>query len=462
MAFKKLHKNGGYKPEDLQTVKEYKDLVKKTYDVFNYAISDNDMPEDMSRALQSDAFLFGGLKANAQLFEASQLLLNSDGTLKPFKELSNQFEKLNVQYNQNYLEAEYQFAVTSSQMAAQWLEFGTEDRYNLQYRTAKDERVRASHQKLADITLPKTDAFWISYYPPNGWNCRCTVAEVLKDKYDKSDSADSIAKGEAATTEIGKNGKNRLEMFRFNPGMQKIVFPPKHTYSKVKGAGTVKGKSKSPRVVDLNDLIKGDLPTNKEVKDILLKYAELNPEDFRNGLDDVRFSKSTSYMMQHSMSYSPSTRQWVGGSRITLSTHTFNTIGFNPAEEFRSGLAAIKKGEKLTFKQEYSFESMWHEILHAKTKTAPSKLAAVGTKSMETVNQFCARHTYNQFIERLGGKAYHQAEILDRGYGYSSWITEFRDKLKANGIEEKTALEKLFPELMKDYGSLGQKIKELF
>lgn len=238
-AFKQLHKKGSYSPEDLQNEKAYQDLIKKTFDVFDFAITDNDMPEQMTNALREDAYLFGSLKANAQLFEASKLLLDNDGKLKPFSELSKEFDRLNVSYNKNYLEAEYEFAVASSQMAAKWSELGTSDRYNLQYRTAKDERVRASHQALADITLPKEDPFWSSYYPPNGWRCRCTSVEVLKSKYETSDSDNSISAGEKATVEIGKDGKNRLEIFRFNAGQKRVVFPPTHPYNKVKGAKQV-------------------------------------------------------------------------------------------------------------------------------------------------------------------------------------------------------------------------------
>lgn len=231
-AFKRLHEIGSYKPQDLKTEKSYQDLINKTFDVFNFAITDNDMPNDMRTALQSDAFLFGGLKTHAQLFEASKLLLDNNGNLKPFNQLSNEFDKLNSTYNKNYLSAEYEFAVGSSQMAAKWSEFSDNDRYELQYRTAGDNRVRDEHAKLNGITLPKSDPFWSSYTPPNGWNCRCTTVEVLKGKYEGDaylkDSEKAIKAGEAATTQIGKDGKNRLEIFRFNPGADKKLFPPKH------------------------------------------------------------------------------------------------------------------------------------------------------------------------------------------------------------------------------------------
>jgi SPP1 gp7 family putative phage head morphogenesis protein len=243
-AFKHLHEKGSYNPKDLQTEQVYKDLMNQTFEAFNFAISDNDMPEVMRTALQDDARLFGGLKTHAQLFEASKLLLDDKGNLKPFSQLSKEFDKLNITYNENYLEAEYEFAIGSSQMAAKWDEFSDNERYELNYRTAGDGKVRPEHAALNGITLPKSDPFWLYYTPLNGWKCRCTAVEVLKGKYPTSDSEKAITAGEKATTQIGKDGKNRLEIFRFNPGAQKVVFPPAHPYTKIAGASVVKKQMK--------------------------------------------------------------------------------------------------------------------------------------------------------------------------------------------------------------------------
>ena len=134
-------------------------------------------------------------------------------------------------YNHNYLRAEYNFATNSTLSAVRWQNYAKDgDRYNLQYRTALDERVREEHQMLEGITLPPSDKFWDKYYPPNGWNCRCTVVQVLKDKYPTSNSDQACASGERATTQIGKDGSNKAAIFRFNPGKSMKVFPPKHPY----------------------------------------------------------------------------------------------------------------------------------------------------------------------------------------------------------------------------------------
>lgn len=254
-AFKKLHTTGSYNPNELLKVKEYRALIDETANAFKPALSDNDIPAGMLQSLQQDTFVFSALKTNAQLLEASKLLLDAEGRVKPFSAFSKDIANINKNYNQNYLEAEYEFAVTSAQMAGKWA--GVSNDYNLQYRTAADDRVRDSHAALNGVTLPANDAFWLSYYPPNGWRCRCNAIEVRKGKYEPTDSAKAIKAGELATTQEGADGKNRLAIFRFNPGAQQKVFPPEHPYGKVKGATMITKALGTKAVTELtNDNIK--------------------------------------------------------------------------------------------------------------------------------------------------------------------------------------------------------------
>lgn len=466
-AFKKLFEKKSYRPEDLLKTPEYKEVIQATSQVFSSAIT-HEVPQEMKAYLEKDAFVFSGLKTHAQLTEARSFLKDENGHIVPFYKFEEKVLKLNEKYNKNYLEAEYQFAVSSSQSAANWANLQEDtERYSLEYRTAGDEKVRQSHANLNGICLPKNDPFWQEFYPPNGWRCRCIAVEVLAKEKTPSNSKKAILEGEKATTQISKTGKNKLAMFRFNAGLQGKLFPPDNSYTKVVGAGEVKKalekEVKKPEIakIDLNKLIKGEFPTNTEIKNILFEYASLFKEDFRGGLKEVKFTKTSNFLMQHSMSYRLSTNEWVGGSTLSFSTNTFGN-GFNPAEELRNALGNIKKGNKLTFNQEYAMESLWHEILHAKTKSKPVNLNDIEVKAMETTNQFVARHTYNNFIERLGGKAYNQEEVLDKGYGYSRWIKDFREKLKTHNISEQKALDFLTPYLMSDYKIIHKKINELF
>lgn len=210
-------------------------LMNATHDVLAEELGrlERNIPEKMTRALDENIFLFSGFKTYHEMNDASRLLKDEDGGFKSFDRFLQDVKAIDASYNQNWLYAEYNFATASTQMAAKWADIERDgDEYDLQYRTALDGLVRPEHAALEGITLPPSDKFWNEYYPPNGWNCRCTAVQVLKDKYPTSDSDQACAAGERATTQIGKNGENKAAMFRFNPGKAGKVFPPKHPYYK--------------------------------------------------------------------------------------------------------------------------------------------------------------------------------------------------------------------------------------
>ena len=235
-AFDVLYSRKSYKPDDLMNVPEFRAVVEHTAEIFSSAVP-HEVPQEMRDYLEKDVFIFSGLKTHTQLTEARSYLKDESGNIVPYDRFEQKILKLNEQYNRHYLEAEYQFAVHSAQSAANWanLQENT-SRYWLEYRTAGDERVRANHAVLNGICLPKDDDFWTEYYPPNGWRCRCVAVEVLARENTLSDSKKAKELGEIATTHIAPNGKNKLQMFRFNPGAEKKVFPPNNAYSKVVGA----------------------------------------------------------------------------------------------------------------------------------------------------------------------------------------------------------------------------------
>ena len=272
-AFDVLYSRKSYKPDDLMNVPEFRAVVEHTAEVFSSAVP-HEVPQEMRDYLEKDVFVFSGLKTHTQLTEARSYLKDENGNIVPYDRFEQKILKLNEQYNRHYLEAEYQFAVHSAQSAANWanLQENT-SRYWLEYRTAGDERVRANHAALNGICLPKDDDFWTEYYPPNGWRCRCVAVEVLARENTLSDSKKAKELGEKATTHIAPNGKNKLQMFRFNPGAEKKVFPPNNAYNKVVGAKDVKETLKEKvRNENIEDTSKYD--------DDIFKNFRLNAKEY--------------------------------------------------------------------------------------------------------------------------------------------------------------------------------------
>ena len=191
------------------------------------------MSDVMRQRLQRSNYIFSGIKTFHELNEAFPSLLDSNGNRKPFEQFLNDVQKIDQTYNRNYLRAEYNFVHASATMAAKWEEFMEDgDRYNLQYRTANDDRVRPEHAALDRVTLPMSDSFWESYYPPNGWNCRCTVVQVRKAKYPETPHDEAMQRGEEAlgTSPTG-GGREGASIFHFNPGIEQKTFPDYNPYT---------------------------------------------------------------------------------------------------------------------------------------------------------------------------------------------------------------------------------------
>lgn len=214
-----------FRIEILKTTK-IQEFIEAHAAVLDSSFQKVEMSDTMRQCLERSNYIFSGIKTFHELNEAFPSLLDENGNRKPFEQFLNDVQKIDKTYNANYLRAEYNFVQASAQMAAKWENFMHDgDRYNLQYRTAGDKKVRPTHAALNRVTLPITDTFWEEFYPPNGWNCRCTVVQVLKDKYPVTPHDEAMALGEEAT------GKDTKGIFRFNPGIEQKTVPDYNPYT---------------------------------------------------------------------------------------------------------------------------------------------------------------------------------------------------------------------------------------
>lgn len=152
-------------------------------------------------------------------------------------------------------------------------------------------------------------------------------------------------------------------------------------------------------------------------------------------------------------------RIYISNNTLRRKTQNGETLVYNPMFELRCALTAIQRGVPLTFGQEYSIESVWHEIRHAQAKGWSQLLKdkdheVILRTSMETVNQFCARRTYGGFLRKLGATPINEQLIISSGYGYGVEVRNFEALLERCGISSKEAFSYLDHRFKENYSEM--------
>jgi len=226
--------------------------------------------------LLNNIYVFSGAKTYQQT-RALTALLAVDEYKSNFYAFKRAAEPIFGTYNQDYLQAEYQTAKASARMASDWkrIEIDKDVLPLLKYQTVGDGRVRPTHQQLDNIVRPVNDPFWKQYYPPNGWRCRCTVAQLAKDEEPLTDMSGFTPPDDVPP------------LFRMNAGIDGYVFKTKgkdkHPYFDIAREDKANAKvnwnlpiPQAPRPAPIIEVPKVFKPATsiKEAEEFALKYVD--------------------------------------------------------------------------------------------------------------------------------------------------------------------------------------------
>ncbi|MDR0453492.1 MAG: hypothetical protein LBH05_01620 [Deferribacteraceae bacterium] len=101
----------------------------------------------------------------------------------------------------------------------------------------------------------------------------------------------------------------------------------------------------------------------------------------------------------------------------------------------------IAKGQKLTPLEESSIVALWHEILHNRQKESEKFL--VEKRCVEGITDWVAVHTYDTFLNDLGGQVEHKEIIKDYRIGYGHYIRDIKNYIKLHGLNEDDMLQEM-------------------
>lgn len=267
-------------------------------------------------------------------------LKDTDGKLRSFSDFQKEVDKMNLQYNGNWLRTEYNHAVAASQCAARWTEqvSRSQSMPYLQYQAVMDKNTRPEHAALNGVIKRIDSDFWDKYYPPNGWGCRCEVIQLP-------------GKNHKETPDMDLKHCKVAPMFQVNVGKKGVIFPKDHPYfmSQCQRCnGTPKQLAINPQcaacVAAMEDCkariqeqqiehLKGINPHHEKPKFRLAQKTMLSilKQNGTISYNDDRYYTKHLYFGSHDMEM--------------IKTHCHNAFEVEAAEHIHAMLKNIKKGK---------------------------------------------------------------------------------------------------------------------
>lgn len=145
----------------------------------------NRLQKGYARDVYSDLYQIGA-KVDAKIrFAISQVVARTKDKRRGLQEVKKILRSLGYEKtNPHQIKTLYETAIARSYSKGRWDRDHSQGVWGLfwgyEYVTMRDDRVRPAHRALDGATLPKDDPFWLTYWPPNGWNCRCIVVPITK------------------------------------------------------------------------------------------------------------------------------------------------------------------------------------------------------------------------------------------------------------------------------------------
>jgi SPP1 gp7 family putative phage head morphogenesis protein len=183
--------------------------IKQMKNSLNASKEDIDAITKRYGTLSAKMLKTAGTFASDKLQSTMHDLLSSGATKADAVDvLSDRINELGLTPENDYvLETLYKTSESIATGAGTWNAYQDKDiqeiLWGYYYSAVGDDRTRPNHEAADETTLPKDHEFWETMWPPNGWNCRCTVIALY-------DPEDEVEPGADAYPDEG---------WGFNPGI---------------------------------------------------------------------------------------------------------------------------------------------------------------------------------------------------------------------------------------------------
>lgn len=167
--------------------------------------------------------VFAAFKTHRMQNDMAALLLDENGSLKPFNQWLNDVQPIANHQCWQWFRTEYDMAVTRAHQAADWQQFEAEKDVlpNLEWLKSTSIHPGKDHRVFWGVIRPVDDPAWNEHRPGDRWGCKCRLRAT--DKPSNSQTTGSLPKLPLGVDEPASGLKG-------NPGITGAIFDQSHPY----------------------------------------------------------------------------------------------------------------------------------------------------------------------------------------------------------------------------------------
>ncbi len=149
---------------------------------------------DLWQAMHSRAFMVAGAQSDALLTDFHDAVLHAIAEGRTLEQFRADFDRIVKTHGWSYRGGRnwrskiiFQTNMRTAYAAGRWEQIQRlkEQRPYLRYVAVMDERTRPEHAAWHGTVLHVDDPWWQTHFPPNGWNCRCSVMSLSQRDLDR-------------------------------------------------------------------------------------------------------------------------------------------------------------------------------------------------------------------------------------------------------------------------------------
>jgi len=149
---------------------------------------------DLWQEQHSVAFMVAGAQETALVEDFHKAINRAIAEGRTLADFRKDFDSIVDEHGWNYNGSRnwrskviYETNMRTAYAAGRWeqIQRVKKSRPYLRYVAVMDNRTREEHAAWHDTVLPVDDPFWQTHFPPNGWNCRCTVQSLSASDVDR-------------------------------------------------------------------------------------------------------------------------------------------------------------------------------------------------------------------------------------------------------------------------------------